>query len=87
MNLDNLAQEFKDLEILVYQKTFIKRTYPSLTRFMFTYLGKQEKIVQYAMWCKQFKDDPYNYFLYVHGYFFTMLEQERAEGKLTKGKW
>ena len=52
MNLDNLAQEFKDLEILVYQKTFIKRTYPSITRFMFTYLGKQEKIVQYAMWCK-----------------------------------
>ena len=64
----------------------LRDLYPNLCVFILKRYKNKAKIEQYREYYKSYEDDPYNYCMYVHGYFIPWIEDLRAAGKLKQGK-
>ena len=60
--------------------------YPSLFIFILESFDMTERIDQYSIKCKACEEDRYKYSVYLHGYFYVWLDQQRKDGKLKAGK-
>ena len=55
--------------------------------YVMTRIGRLDKVKEYREWCKsQEYEQAGMYSYYVHGWFLVWLDEQRAAGKLRKGK-
>ena len=66
---------------------YLSEEYPRLYILILEFFGMTDRIEQYMSKCKAYENDRYKYSLYVHGYLFVWLDQQRKEGKLKQGTW
>ena len=85
IDLDLVEKELCGLQ-RVEKINHLSEFYPSLARFVLNQFNLTDEIKEYQKICKAFETDPYNYCLYVHGYFFPWIEQKRTKGKIKQGK-
>ena len=64
----------------------LRNEYPSLFIFILESFDMTERIDQFAIKCKACEEDRYKYSVYVHGYFYVWLDQQRKDGKLKTGE-
>ena len=65
----------------------LKQKYPCLYVFALKTLCKKRELEEYTDKCKKFKKKgPEKYHIYLHGYFFPWLQEQRAKGVLKMGK-
>ena len=74
-----------DISHFQHKMDFLGNEFPSLFIFILESFDMTEKIDQYMNKCKACEEDRYKYSVYLHGYFYVWLDQQRKEGKLKQG--
>ena len=64
----------------------LKHKYPALHLYALKELGRTTEIRRYMAKCQTYEANKEKYFFYINGYWLPWLDQQRAEGKLKKGK-
>ena len=73
-------------ETLDERLQFLKQNYPATAIKILRHLDRHQEAKDYMDLCKKLRGIESNFSQYVHGYFLPWLDQQRAEGKISKSK-
>ena len=61
--------------------------YPCVFIYILEKMGRRLELLSYLDRCYRLEQgDPASYWMYVHGFWLTYLQKERAKGKMKHGK-
>ena len=89
-SISSLINQVEKMKTNDQRAELLKVEYPSLYIHYLKKIGTRsdaKKLLEnYKIYCKQFYDDPNRFSLYLHGWFFPWLQEQRDAGKLVQGE-
>ena len=88
VDLHTLDIELKKKSSLTERISFLRLSYPRFYIAIMTLLKKEDLKRKFMQECKEHEfGETEDYSKYIHGYFLPWLDDQRAAGKITPGKY